>query len=188
MRLPLVVLRWFHRRHISRPRLKGSRLHRWLGDRLLDKALWRATPEGLARSWLVGSVVTSIPFLPFQTLIAGAISFAVRGNILLSVGLQYLSNPVTAIFHLPACYFAGKLLFGHSPAAAWREAAERDWSQVLRHPSIIAHEVIPLYLGGVVLGLLLGLIGYVIILAFGHRWQAKHPRSPANKAAPRISN
>ncbi|MDX2187857.1 MAG: DUF2062 domain-containing protein [Opitutaceae bacterium] len=172
------MLRWLHRRHFSRPRLKGSRMHRWLGDHLMDKSLWRATPESLARAWLVGFPITSIPFLPGQSLIALALGFANRANLFLCVGLQYLSNPLTAIVHLPACYFAGKIIMGRSPMAAWNDAVTRDWGHALKHPKVLAEDIFELYLGGAVLGLLIGVAGYAVLHAWGERRQKKLATRP----------
>jgi uncharacterized protein len=169
VRLPLSVIRWLHRRHFSRPRLKGSRMHRWLGDHLLDKRLWRATPDSLARAWLIGFPITSVPFLPGQSLIALTLGFANRANLFLCVGLQYLSNPLTAIVHLPACYITGKIVLGQSPVAAWHEAVDRDWAYALTHPETLGHDIVELYLGGAVLGLVIGVAGYALIHAWGER-------------------
>ncbi len=144
-------------------------MHRWLGDHLMDKRLWRATPESLARAWLIGFPITAIPFLPGQSLIALALGFANRANLFLCVGLQYLSNPLTAIFHLPACYFTGKIVMGRSPVEAWRDAVDRDWGHALTHPETLGHDLLELYLGGAVLGVVLGVAGYALILAWGER-------------------
>ncbi len=178
--MPLFVLRWLHRQRFSRPRLKGTWLHRWLGDRLMDKRLWLATPESLARAWLIGFPITTIPFLPAQSIIAGLIGFFWRGNLFLCVGLQYLSNPLTAIVQSPACYLVGKMLLGTSPVAVWHEMQHRNWGAYITHPSAVANDLLPIYLGAVVLGLALGGLGYVLILNWGnklHQWRERQRRA-----------
>jgi uncharacterized protein (DUF2062 family) len=80
------------------------------------------------------------------------------------------------VVHLPACFFIGKLAQGHSPSATWEEIFQRDWQAVFERPTLLARDLIPLYIGAVILGIAVGLIGYGIILNFGHNWQKKHPK------------
>jgi uncharacterized protein len=149
--------------------MRGGFLHSKLGDRILDKSLWRATPESIARAWLIGIPVTLVPFLPGQSIIAGLLGFTFRANLLVCIGLQYLSNPFTAVVHLPICFFVGRLVQGNSPVATWDEVAQRDWEFLITHPSHIARDLIPLFLGSIILGALLGVVGYLLILGWGKR-------------------
>ncbi len=187
MRLPLWAYRWLHRRSISRPRLRGGFLHNRLGDRLLDKSLWMPTRVSLARAWLLGIPVTTVPFLPAQTLFAAVLAIACRANVLLSIALQFLSSPVTAPVQLSACYFTGRVLQGESPASAW--------AHLLAKPEIVFSKqaVFSLYLGAAVVGPLLGVIGYAIIMLFwpdrSHPLRERHllperPTQPENPSHP----
>lgn len=160
--MPLWVLRLMHRHHLSRRRLKGGFLHSWLGDRLLDKRLWRPTRESIARAWLVGFPITVVPLLPGQTLLAGFAALFVRGNLVLALALQFLSNPITATVHLPACYLVGELVRGRKLAGVWAHVTStpRDlWT---------GDSAVSLYLGSVVLGMLGGAVGYAIIQGTWH--------------------
>lgn len=170
MKLPLWVLRLMHRSRLSRSRLKGGWIHSWLGDRILDKNLWRPTHESLARAWLVGFPITIIPFLPAQSLFATIAALCVRGNLMLCIALQFLSTPLTAPVHLPACYFVGELVRGVNPAKAWRH--------ISAHPrELFTREgVISLYLGASVIGIIGGCLGYAILRK---TWREKsRPRQP----------
>lgn len=157
MRMPLWILRWMHRRRMSRKHLRGGLLHSWLGDRLLDKSLWRPTRESLARGWLVAFPITVVPFLPGQVFFACLAALFVRGNILLCIALQFLSNPLTLTVHLPACYFVGEVVRGRNIASVWQHvsSAPRDL--------LSGDAAVSLYLGAVVLGALIGAAGYAII-------------------------
>ncbi len=157
MRLSLKAFRWFHRRQLTRKRLHGGFLHRRLGDRILDKALWKPTRESIARAWLIGFPITMVPFLPFQSLIAAAIALFFRANLLLVIALQFLSTPLTAPVQLPACYFVGEVVRGRAIGEAWHEIMTAP-----RH-AFTGDALFSLYLGAVVLGLLIGALGYVAI-------------------------
>lgn len=138
--------------------MRGGKLHSLLGERILDKSLWRPTRDSIARAWLVGFPITIVPFLPFQTLFACIAALFVRGNLLLCIALQFLSTPLTAPVHLPACFFAGELVRGRDLAEVWRHiaAAPRDL--------VTGDAAVSLYLGSIVLGALGGALGYAIIL------------------------
>ena len=175
MRLPLWAHRWLHRRSLSRRGLKGGFLHSKLGDRLLDKSLWMPTRASLARAWLIGFPITTIPFLPAQSIIAGIAGFFGRANLLLCIGLQFLSTPLTAPFHLAACYFVGRVLRGESPFVAWEH--------IMANPSSVwsSEALFSLYLGSIVLGPLIGLLGYA---GFMLLWPEHLPHLPRRRRHP----
>ena len=159
--------------------MRGGFLHSKLGDRILDKSLWRATPDSIARAWLIGMPITMIPFLPGQSIIAAILGFTFRANLLVCIGLQYLSNFGTAVIQLPICFFVGRLIQGNRPSTVWNEVAQRDWKSVFEHPSQFARDLIPLFLGSIILGAAIGVIGYLLILSWGRR----HAETLARKKA-----
>jgi uncharacterized protein (DUF2062 family) len=167
MRLPLWTLRWLHKQKFSRKHMRGGWLHSRLGDRILHKDLWLPTHTSLARAWLVGFPITVTPFLPFQTIFATIAALMVRGNLLLCIGMQFLSTPLTAPVQLPACYFVGELVRGRTPKNTWHVVTE-DTRHLLTGDAAIS-----LYLGGVVIGLLGGVIGYAVLY---HTWTRHPPR------------
>lgn len=152
-------MRRLHRWGFSRHKLRGGFLHSRLGDRLLERELWFPSRESLARAFAIGLPVTMIPFLPAQTVIACGIGFFARANLPVTFALQYLSTPLTAAIQLPACYLVGRLLFGENPFDTF--------AQVRAHPAVMLSPgaIGSLYLGAVVLGVLLGVLGYVLTRA-----------------------
>lgn len=173
MRFPYWMLRWLHRRRLSRSRLRGGWLHARLGDRLLDKTLWRPTRESLARAWLVGVPITMLPFLPIQSVLACVVALFVRGNLLLCVALQFLSTPLTAPVQLPACYLVGEVVRGRSPAAVWRVVTTGS-ADMLTGDALGS-----LYLGAAVLGLSIGVLGYVLLRNFWSLAEKRPQPAPA---------
>ncbi len=147
--------------------MRGGRLHRWFGDRVLAKELWLPTHHSLARAWLVGFPITITPFLPLQTVFATVAALLVRGNILLCIALQFLSTPLTAPVHLPICFLAGELVRGRSPGRVWQGVTEES-SSLLSGDAAIS-----LYLGSVVVGILGGVIGYAVLY---HTWRRRPAR------------
>lgn len=160
MRIPLWLYRLLHRQKLSRRTLRGTWLHSRLGDRILEKELWRPTRNSIARAWLVGFPITMVPFLPGQSVFATAAAFFVRGNILLAIALQFLSNPITAPVHLAGAYFVGEVVRGRPPQGVMLEA----WDSPEDLISVDA--VISLYLGAAALGILGGVVGYALLLRY----------------------
>lgn len=161
-----------HKQRLSRSRMRGTRVHRWLGDGILSKALWQPTRGSLARAWLVGFPITVVPFLPGQSIFACIAAFLVRGNILLCIALQFLSTPLTAPVHLSTCYFVGEVVRGASPAKVWNDAKSAPKKVLLS-----AHAVTSLYLGAAIVGIIGGVLGYAVILKTwkdGPRHRTRH--------------
>lgn len=155
--------------------MHGGFLHSWLGDRLLEKALWSPTRESLARAWLIGFPITVMPFLPFQTLFAAVAALFIRGNLMLCIALQFLSSPVTAPVHLPACYFVGELVRGHRPGAVWQHLRDTP-RDLLRGEAVIS-----LYLGAFVIGILGGAAGYAVLQK---TWRDAAPKKRRDSPVP----
>ena len=178
------TMRRLHRWGISRRKLRGGFLHTRLGDRVLERELWFPSRESLAKAWLIGMPVTVIPFLPLQTVIACGFGFYFRANLPVCFILQYLSNPATAIFQLSACYFVGRLLFGESPTVIVHHvehivnafAAAKSWEDYIS--DISGKEFVALYLGGIVLGFALGLMGYGLTHLIWRENPRRKPKPP----------
>jgi hypothetical protein len=141
-------------------------MHSWFGDRLLDRALWTPNRGSLARAWMVGFPITMVPFLPGQSVIAAAVALLVRGNLLLCIAIQFLSNPFTAPVQLSLCYVAGELTRGRSPSGVWRHVVDTPLDL------LTGDAVISLYLGACVVGIMGGAAGYALILG---TWRGPHP-------------
>jgi uncharacterized protein (DUF2062 family) len=156
-----------HKQRLSRTALRGSRMHRLLGDGLVSKSLWQPNRESLARAWLVGFPITTVPFLPGQSVLAAIAALLVRGNLLLCIALQFLSTPLTAPVQLSACYFVGEVVRGANPGKVWHEAKNAPKKVLLS-----VHAVTSLYLGAAVIGIAGGVLGYAIILG---TWKNRRP-------------
>lgn len=150
------TLRRLHRSGFSRQKLRGGVLHRWLGDHVLARDVWFPSRESFARAWLIGMIVTMIPFLPAQTVIACGIGLFFRANVPICFILQFLSSPATAFIQLPACYIVGSLLLGHDLGETLTVIKTAPKTMISLNTAGI------LLLGGLVLGVLVGVIGYFL--------------------------
>jgi uncharacterized protein (DUF2062 family) len=102
-------------------------------------------------------VITLIPFLPAQTLIACAIGLVLRANLPICFILQFLSSPATAVIHLPACYLVGCLILGNNVGQAFTQIKADPMSVVSLGSAGL------LFVGALVLGMVIGGLGYFLI-------------------------
>jgi len=161
-------LRWLHRRGVSRSKLKGSLAHRWLGNGIFAKDLWTFRREAVARGWLIGALVGATPLLGLQLMMGLPAGIYFRGNLLVIIALVLSTNPVTAVFFYPFAFMVGCRCLGRPPgdfhwdnAAVWKAGG-------------------PLFLGCAVIGLLVGLTGFLLI----RRLWRENPSSPTRSVQP----
>ncbi len=152
------------KRYLPHPdRIKGNKSLRFLGTLIHDPNLWHLNRHSVSRAMAIGLFWAMIP-IPMQMLTAAASAVPARANLPMAVGLVWLTNPLTmpAVFYCN--YKVGTWLMG-TPAfdmpaelsLAWiRRLLETHWQ--------------PLYLGSLVLGLVLGILGYVLTQAYWRWW------------------
>ncbi len=82
-----------------RPRqrhLHGSLIHRLLGARIFENALWVPTRETLAKGIAIGTFIGLLPLIGLQIITSVVICYFLRANIAAAVLATFLSNPFTA--------------------------------------------------------------------------------------------
>ena len=75
-------------------RIRGDKSLRFLGKLIHEPNLWHLNRRSVARAMAVGLFAAFIP-LPMQMLLAASLAIPVRGNLPISIGLVWLTNPIT---------------------------------------------------------------------------------------------
>ena len=125
----------------------------WLGSHLHDPGLWHLTRKSVSKAFLVGIFCAFLP-LPLQMLIAAILALVVRSNIPISVGLVWITNPLTIppIFYFT--YVVGTYLLNTPQLAVEMhftyESLSRDISAIWW----------PLLVGSLFCGVIFSVIGY----------------------------
>ena len=141
-------------------KLKANRQLGWLGRHLHDPNLWHLTRKSVARAFLVGLFCAFLP-MPGQMLIAALLAILFCSNLPISVGLVWITNPLTIppLFYLS--YRLGVWILGIERGVA----SEHHWNlQTIQ--SELASIWWPLLLGSLICGLTSGLLGYLLINRF----------------------
>jgi uncharacterized protein (DUF2062 family) len=126
------------------------------GNLLHDANLWHMNRRSVSGAFAAGLFWSMIP-IPLQMLAAAACAIIFRVNMPISVALVWLTNPITMppIFYIN--YLLGAWLM-HSPPLEKDFEVSMEWFAESMH--LIWQ---PLYVGSLVSGILLGVIGYACI-------------------------
>jgi uncharacterized protein (DUF2062 family) len=116
-------------------------------------------PHHLAMGMAVGIFVSTLPIIPFQTLIAVGLAFIVRGSKSAAFLGTWLSNPLTIPLVYYANYKVGCILLGYQ--ATLDCIAFESFSQLLELGIEVA---IAMMVGGAVIGAVLGVAAYFVTL------------------------
>ncbi|NVK43604.1 MAG: DUF2062 domain-containing protein [Oceanospirillaceae bacterium] len=140
-------------------RVRSHRHLSWLGDHLHDPNLFHLTRKSVSRATLVGIFCAFLP-IPLQMLVAAIIAVVARSNLPISVGLVWLTNPLTMP---PVFYFTYNV--GTFLLDAPTKHVEFDLS-LANLGAEIAAVWWPLLLGSVICGIFFAALGYAAVQLF----------------------
>ena len=155
--------------------VRGTCLHRVLGDRLFSSELWRPTREGVARGAGIGFFWAMMP-IPFQMLPSGITAYALRLNVPAAISVVWITNPLTWPVILYWQYRLGSWLLGHdSPTTLSSDTLV----------NLAAGVPGPLLLGCAVTGIVSGVLAYSLTNALwgavAEHWWRSHEHSQVAK-------
>ena len=141
-------------RHLPRAKhIRGTWLHRILGDKLFSPELWHPTRERFAAGMAIGAFFALVP-LPVQMLGAAFFAFISRVNIPAAIAGTWISNPLTFPFFVYAQYRIGCLLINREPIQFQSHDAR----------SMLAKAPVPFFVGVVPAALILAIVTYPLTL------------------------
>lgn len=155
---------------------------RFMSTRLADPGLWHLHRRSAAGAMFWGLWCAMLP-MPFQMLPAAALAILFRVNLPLTILLVWISNPLTLLPLMWVAYLLGSQLLG-APMASGAELRLflNELTQLLGNwvgfgaPATTTHlsrYLEPFLLGAMVMGFLLGSLGYVLMRLYW-RWHVLH--------------
>lgn len=118
------------------------------------------TPYGIGMGTAVGAAVACTPFVGFHFLLAFALAWIVRGNMVAAAIGTMVANPITYPFLWAGSYELGQLLLGQpgrdAPEALAHQLLNASWNALW--PLLK-----PMAVGSVPIGLAVGCILYLIV-------------------------
>ncbi|CAM3639355.1 DUF2062 domain-containing protein [Parendozoicomonas haliclonae] len=144
-------------------RIRENRSLKFLGEHLLDPNLWHLNRRSAALAFFVGVFVAFIP-MPFQMVLAAVLALLVRCNLPVSVALVWITNPVTMPIMWFGTYKLGCFILQTPVVPHHGFEISMEWLA-----SELGRIWLPLYVGSIISGLVLGGLSYVGIRLFW-RW------------------
>lgn len=135
---------------------------------MFSKDLWAWRRKTVARGWLIGSLVAATPLLGAQLALGVPLALWGRGNVLVVIGLIFMTNPLTAGVFYPFAFLVGCWALG-------RPAGDFHWAQ-----GPWWHAGGPLVVGCAVVGAAVGLGGFALIRLL---WRDRKPGTERTRMA-----
>jgi len=164
---------WERMREIVYPR-KGL----WRGLDYIRKRLHRLpdSPHRIALGFACGAAASFTPFFGFHIVLAAAVAWLLRGNILAAAFGTIIGNPLTFPFIAAAALETGWWILGTRAGSAGSDFSV-GW--LLENIELI---FLPYLAGGILPGLLCGVICYWIIGPIVEAYQGRRRRRLAKQA------
>ncbi|MDC7824663.1 DUF2062 domain-containing protein [Pseudomonas sp. BLCC-B13] len=147
---------------------------RFLGTLLHDPNLWHLNRHSVARAMAAGLFAAFIP-APMQMLIAASLAIPIRANLPISVGLVWLTNPLTMPPIFYCTYKMGSWLLGVPPMEL---PDELTWEWISGELAILWQ---PFLMGSVIVGVISAALGYGLTMLYWRWWVAHNWRKRAEK-------
>lgn len=161
----------------SPQKLREMRSLRLLGDWIYEPNLWHVNRLSAAKAFAIGLFCAMVP-LPGQMFVAAFFAVKWRANLPLSVGLIFITNPLT----MPAFYFTAYKLGSFLLGTKIRDVAFEISFTWLQGTLLDIWE--PFLLGCFLMGFLAGASGYFLIdtlwrVRVIRQWKARQRRREA---------
>ena len=164
--------RHIFKRYMPTPeKLRQNKSLSWLGEHIHNPNLWHLSRRSATRAFAIGVFCAFLP-IPGQMVVAALLALWLAANLAVSVGLVWLTNPVTMPPIFYSTYKLGAWILGTQPI-------EVHWSLAGMEAQL---EAIwwPLLFGSMICGLLLAGISYAVINRLWI-WQVQRNRLKAIK-------
>ena len=129
----------------------------WLNKHLTDPELWKWNKKSIAKAFAIGLFCAFLP-VPIHMLLAGILAVSFSANIMLSLLVVWVNNPITI---LPIIYFTYKLgasIIGVEIDPEFEFSfgylMDNFWSATLA-----------LWIGGLITSILMATLGYFSIIS-----------------------
>lgn len=147
---------WFNKYLPKEEILRKHPSLKFLHEHMQDPRLWHFTRGSTARGVWIGLFMACMP-IPFQMIPSAILAILFRANLILSVALVWLSNPITMVPLMYAFYLLGCKLLA---IPVLFDQAELTLDFICQNLGQIFW---PLAFGSVIIGLTAGFIGFLLV-------------------------
>ncbi len=137
--------------------IRSHKHMRFFGKLLHDPNIWHLNRRSVSGAFSVGLFIAMVP-VPFQMALAAAAAIPLRVNLPISVGLVWITNPLTIPFIFYSAYKVGASIL--STSITLPDNVDFSWEWLT---SGLGDIWAPLLLGCFIIGLALSLLGNLFI-------------------------
>ena len=129
----------------------------WLNEHLHNPDLWKWNKRTISKAFAIGLFCAFLP-LPLHTLLAAALAVVFSSNILLSMGLVWINNPLTMVPIYFYIYKLGSYVIGIEIDPNFQFTVDYFMES-------FTSTVIAIWVGGLIISTITAIVGYTAILA-----------------------
>ncbi len=129
----------------------------WLNKHLHNPDLWKWNKSTISKAFAIGLFCAFLP-LPLHTLLAAALAVAFSSNILLSMGLVWINNPLTMVPIYYYIYKLGSHIIGIEIDPNFQFTIDNFMGS-------FTSTLTAIWVGGLIISTISAIIGYITILA-----------------------
>ena len=129
----------------------------WLNKHLHSPDLWKWNKRTISKAFAIGLFCAFLP-LPLHTLLAAALAVAFSSNILLSMGLVWINNPLTMVPIYYYIYKLGSHIIGIEIDPNFQFTIDNFMGS-------FTSTLTAIWVGGFIISTISAIIGYITILA-----------------------
>ena len=129
----------------------------WLNKHLHSLDLWKWNKRTISKAFAIGLFCAFLP-LPLHTLLAAALAVAFSSNILLSMGLVWINNPLTMVPIYYYIYKLGSHIIGIEIDPNFQFTIDNFMGS-------FTSTLTAIWVGGLIISTISAIIGYTTILA-----------------------
>ncbi len=129
----------------------------WLNKHLHSPDLWKWNKRTISKAFAIGLFCAFLP-LPLHTLLAAALAVAFSSNILLSMGLVWINNPLTMVPIYYYIYKLGSHIIGIEIDPNFQFTIDNFMGS-------FTSTLTAIWVGGLIISTISAIIGYITILA-----------------------
>jgi len=146
--------------------VKKWRIARLMGKGFFRRELWSFKPQYAAMGVGIGAFVMVTPTPGIQAIFAILLCYLLRGNIPIAFFMSWISNPFTTLPINIMNLWAGYLVLG------MKFPEHIDMDKITSFTWLFKEALLPITIGSLVIGSILGVLGYFAAFGFAH-WQRR---------------
>jgi hypothetical protein len=129
----------------------------WLNEHLHNPDLWKWNKRTISKAFAIGLFCAFLP-LPLHSLLAAALAVTFSSNILLSIGLVWVNNPLTMVPIYYYTYKLGSYIIGIEIDPNFQFTIDYFMGS-------LTSALTAIWVGGLIISTITAIIGYTAILA-----------------------